>query len=218
MDPDMARLVRKLHKRIGDVKSKLYTWLWYRFLFFGMGKRCTINPPFFTHRSEYIELGRAVSIGPFCRIEAHPAHPGNRLLSPIIKIGNRVRIEHGVNISCHRSLIIEDEVLIAGGSYVGDNNHSIDPRGPRYLEQPLTSTPTMIGRGAWLGQNVCVLAGSVIGERSVIGAGSVVNGHIPPYSIAVGIPARVIKQYNFKTGQWERISRVDGLSKMRKGG
>ncbi|WP_373229845.1 acyltransferase [Cohnella sp.] len=99
-------------------------------------------------------------------------------------------------------MIIEDDALIAGGCYISDNNHSIDPEGPQYAEQPLTFSPTTIGKGVWLGQNVCVLAGANIGERSIIGAGSVVRGIIPPYSIAVGAPARVIKRYSFKTKQW----------------
>jgi len=118
-----------------------------------------------------------------------------------------VRIGHSVGISCHQSLEIGDDVLIAGGCYISDNNHSIDPEGPRYLSQPLKGQPTVIGKGVWLGHNVCVLAGSHIGERSIIGAGSVVKGVIPAYSMAAGNPARIVRQYNFETKRWERVER-----------
>jgi len=64
---------------------------------------------------------------------------------------------------------------------------------------------------------VCVLAGSFVGERSIIGAGSVVNGYIPPYSIAVGAPARVVKSYNFETKQWDKVSKGESHIKLIRG-
>ena len=195
-----------IHKRIGEIKSKLFTILWYKRMFYQMGSHSSIHPPFFTRNPQYMELGHHVSIGPYCRIEVHPAPVRSKAPKPFLQIGNRVRLEHGVNVSCHQSLIIEDEVLIAGGCYIGDNNHSMDPEGPRYLLQPLSGSPVVIERGVWLGQNVCVLAGSRIGERSIIGAGSVVNGHIPPFSIAVGSPAKVVKQYCFETKEWKKVN------------
>ena len=65
---------------------------------------------------------------------------------------------------------------------------------------------TKISDGVWLGENVSVLPGSHIVEKTIIGANSVVNGDIPPYSIAVGSPAKVIKKYNFQNKSWEKIN------------
>lgn len=202
----MGKLIYKLLKRSKRVLNKLFMILVYRAVFYKTGKRCSISRPVFLHNPEYIQLGNRVSIGPFCRIEVEPEQPGHRLIKPIITIGDRVVIEHGVNIGGQRSLTIEDDVLIAGGCYISDNDHSIDPEGPRYLDQPLNAMPTTIGKGVWLGQNVCILAGSYIGERSVIGAGSVVKGYIPSYSIAVGAPARVVKTFNFETKLWDKVT------------
>ena len=213
----MGAFTYKLHNRFGRLTRKLSMLLWYQSLFYKTGFRCSISRPLFTHHPEYIQLGNRVSIGPYCRIEVHPASPGNRRLKPVVTIGDRVRIEHGVNISGHSELLIEDDALIAGGCYISDNNHSMDPEGPRYLEQSLTTAPTIIGKGVWLGQNVCVLAGSMIGERSIIGAGSIVNGYIPSYSIAVGAPARVIKTYNFETKQWDKVAYGDSQHKLIRG-
>ena len=52
---------------------------------------------------------------------------------------------------------------------------------------------------------VCILPGVTIGEGSIIGALSVVTKDIPPFSIAVGSPAKVIKIYNFETEKWENV-------------
>lgn len=208
----MAGWIGYLHRRSRHVKNKLFTLLWYRYLFHRMGARCIINSPIYTYRPDAIEIGNRVSIGPSCRLEAYPDDPLSSGQVPMLKIGNRVRLEHRVQLSCLHSLIIEEEALIASGCYISDNNHSIDPTGPPYMDQPSTFAPTLIGRGVWIGQNVCVLAGSVIGERSVIGAGSVVKGYIPPYSIAVGAPARVVKRYCFDTNQWIKVENRETVS------
>jgi acetyltransferase-like isoleucine patch superfamily enzyme len=58
----------------------------------------------------------------------------------------------------------------------------------------MVSKPIEIGDDVWIGTGVKILKGVKIGKGAVIGAGSVVTRDIPPYSIAVGIPARVIKE------------------------
>ena len=65
--------------------------------------------------------------------------------------------------------------------------------------------PVHIGDKVWVGESVCILPGVTIGECSIIGAGSVVTKSIPPYSIAVGTPAKVIKRYNFDTRSWIKV-------------
>lgn len=63
----------------------------------------------------------------------------------------------------------------------------------------------MIGRESHIGANSVVVAGVEIGERCQIGAGSVVTKNIPPYSVAVGNPARVIKRYDPEKQAWVKI-------------
>ncbi|QMV43234.1 acyltransferase [Cohnella cholangitidis] len=198
----MAKWIGTLHGKLRSLMNKAFTLLWYRFLFHRIGEKSSISTPFYTYRPDAIGIGDQVSMGPACRLEAYPEDPLAPPQMPMLKIGNRVRLEHRVMITCLYSVVIEDDALIASGCYISDNNHSIDPEGPSYSQQPSTYAPTRIGKGVWLGQNVCVLAGSEIGEKSVIGAGSVVKGVIPPYSIAVGSPARVVKRYCFDTKTW----------------
>ena len=62
-----------------------------------------------------------------------------------------------------------------------------------------------IADNAWIGANSVVLCGVSIGKHSIIGAGSVVTKDIPPYSVAVGSPARVIKKYDFNKKEWIKV-------------
>jgi acetyltransferase-like isoleucine patch superfamily enzyme len=66
--------------------------------------------------------------------------------------------------------------------------------------------PIVIKRGCWIGQNVVVMPGVTIGELSIIGANSVVIGNIPPRSIAVGAPARVIKTWDATARAWVPVT------------
>ena len=65
--------------------------------------------------------------------------------------------------------------------------------------------PVKVGDYTHLGTNSTIMAGVTIGERCQIGAGSVVTKDIPPYSVAVGNPARVVKRYDFEKKEWVRV-------------
>ncbi|OHB58918.1 MAG: hypothetical protein A2Y12_17715 [Planctomycetes bacterium GWF2_42_9] len=74
------------------------------------------------------------------------------------------------------------------------------------MSQPLVNPGTVqIEDEVWLGEGVCVMPNVTIGKHSVIGSNAVVTKNIPPYSVAVGIPAKVIRQYNHETKGWERV-------------
>lgn len=77
----------------------------------------------------------------------------------------------------------------------GENRkHSFDRNGLLPATTEVVSAPVVIGAGCWIGAGVTILPGVEIGDCSVIAAGSVVTKSIPPFSIAAGIPAKVIKQ------------------------
>ncbi|BAY12508.1 acyltransferase [Calothrix sp. NIES-2098] len=132
-----------------------------------------------------------------------------------IYLGNKVAIERNVDIGCldGTSIYIDDETfigpnvciagpgdikigkycMIASHSGIYANNHNFaDPIEPiRY--QGITRKGIVIEDDCWLGHGVTVLDGVTIGKGSVIGAGAVVTKNIPPFSVAVGIPAKTIK-------------------------
>src|SRR5690606_31771009 len=75
--------------------------------------------------------------------------------------------------------------LLAGGKVMNDLNTPV-------IKQQRTSLGIKVGSGCWLGTGTVVMDGSVIGDNCIIGAGAVVKGEIPPYSVAVGMPAKVL--------------------------
>ena len=72
-------------------------------------------------------------------------------------------------------------------------NHETAPERP-IVEQGWVSRPVEIGSDCWIGMGVCILPGARLGDRCIVGAGSVVTGELDPDSVAVGNPARVIKR------------------------
>jgi acetyltransferase-like isoleucine patch superfamily enzyme len=86
---------------------------------------------------------------------------------------------------------------MADGIYITDNLHGYEDVSRPVMPQPLKNPgPVTIEDEVWLGENVCVLPNVTIGKHSVVGSNSVVTKDIPPYSVAVGTPARVIKTYS----------------------
>jgi len=97
-------------------------------------------------------------------------------------------------ISAVRSVVLEDDVLLARNVYISDHSHRFTSTDKPVLAQGLDKIrPVLIRKGAWLGQNVVVCPGVTIGIGAVIGANSVVTEDVSDFSIAVGAPARVVR-------------------------
>ena len=111
---------------------------------------------------------------------------------PVLRIGDRVGLRPWCTLSAAVSIDIEDDVIMSACTTVVDSEHTFRGGNPNPLYNPLDAAPIRIGRGTLVGANSVILAGSDIGEQCIIGAGSVVRGRIPDYSVAVGAPARVV--------------------------
>lgn len=97
---------------------------------------------------------------------------------------------------------IHDDVILAQHVVVSGLNHNyLDIKTP-ISNQGVTTKPTVIRSGTWIGANVSILAGVSIGRNCVIGAGSVVTKDLPDYSLAIGNPARVIKYFDLESNSW----------------
>ena len=111
-----------------------------------------------------------------------------------IRIGRGTFLNVAVMVASVELVEIGDHCMLANGCFITDGNHRFDD-----FEQPVTwqgfSTkgPTRIADNVWCGANVVITSGVTIGERCVIGANSVVNRDLPPYSLAAGAPAKVLK-------------------------
>lgn len=111
-----------------------------------------------------------------------------------IDIGSGTFLNLGVMIASLEHVGIGDHCMLANGCVVTDSDHAVgDPDVPVTQQGFVSRGPTSIGDDCWLGANVVVTSGVTIGERCVIGAGSVVTHDIPPWSVAVGAPARVVR-------------------------
>lgn len=132
--------------------------------------------------------------------------PQEGLPHPKIRIGEHCYLGYHLSILAGADVMIGNRVLMASDILITTEAHGMDPESEiPYMDQPLSVAPVSIGDGCWLGEKVMVMPGVTIGEKSIIGAGSIVTKDIPAFSIAVGNPARVIKKYHFDTHTWERV-------------
>ncbi len=125
--------------------------------------------------------------------------------SPKTRIGKNVYI--GPYCSLGEVTLEEDALLSTGASVInGPRQHGLDRIDVPIREQPGQWQPVRIGRGAWVGERAVVMAD--VGCHSVIGAGAVVTRPIPDWAVAVGVPARVIRQRNRRESPGVKTSSI----------
>ena len=124
---------------------------------------------------------------------------------PTLFIGKGSVFGYNNHITCVNNVHIGNNVLTANNVYISDNLHSYEDINIPIIKQPVKfKKQVIIGNGAWVGENVCII-GASIGNNSVIGANSVVTRDIPDFCVAVGSPARVIKKYDFRDECWKSL-------------
>ncbi|HET9721286.1 MAG TPA: acyltransferase [Solirubrobacteraceae bacterium] len=110
------------------------------------------------------------------------------------RIGSGSFLNIGVMVAAHELVEIGRHCMFANGCFVTDANHRFDDLEKPVPWQGFTSKgPTRVGDNVWCGAHVVITSGVTVGERCVIGANSVVTEDLPPFSIAAGAPARVIR-------------------------
>lgn len=107
-------------------------------------------------------------------------------------IGDHVSIREFCDIGAFGGLSIGSNVSIASGTVILTTEHDYRQAATLIRDAPTQLKPTIIEEDVWIGSRVGVTAGVTIGRGSVIGIGAVVTKSIPPYSVAVGVPAKVI--------------------------
>lgn len=120
--------------------------------------------------------------------------------SGTVSIGRNTHIQSGCIFNAFvSSIIIGDNCMIAPRCAFMPYGHSVDDLSRPMREQPLVSKGNIVLEDdVWLGVNVSIMDGVTIGRGAVIGAGAVVTKDIPPYAIAGGVPARIIR---FRTAE-----------------
>lgn len=181
------------------VMDSIYTRLWFA------GSRI-IRRPFYVKGLRHIDFGKNLTTGVGCRIEAFPEEN-----KTCLTFGQNVEINDYVHIGAIESVKIGNNVLIASKVFISDHNHGCytgdSPDHPHTppKERKLYSRPVVIEDNVWLGEFVAVLPGVTIGSGSIVGTMSVVTRDVPPYCIAAGVPAKVIKKFDFARNEWIKV-------------
>ena len=98
-----------------------------------------------------------------------------------------------------------NHIILAQHVVMSGLNHIYEDVSRPIVDQNVRTAPIVIEDDCWIAANVVITAGVTIGKHSIIAAGAVVTKDVPPYSIAAGNPAKVIKQYDGERGEWARI-------------
>ncbi len=144
----------------------------------------------------------SIQIGDDCEICAYlSAKKGAR-----ITIGDRTTIRGGL-VGAVNSITIGNDAIISNSVHIYDNNnHPTDPDkrlemtcsgsfyGPLWSWDKSASAPVVIEDNVWIGERSTILKGVIIGKGSIVGCDSVVTKSVPPYSVACGNPAKVVKR------------------------
>lgn len=148
------------------------------------------------------EIARFLVLKIFCKkIESIWIRAGTAFFYPEnISIGKRVSINDNVYVDGYGGVEIGDDSGIAYGSTLISEDHVFDDPDTPIRDQPKTPGKITIEKNVWIASNVTILRNVTIGEGSVIAAGSVVAKSIPPYCVAGGNPARVIRKRTRRQG------------------
>ena len=146
-----------------------------------LGRRVQVHA-----RKGYARLivGRWVHVGDENRIRAHEG---------TMRIGDKCVFGRDNTINGYLDIEFGESALMADWCYVCDFDHKMDNIEMAIKDQGIVKTPVRIGPDTWIATKVTILRGTTIGRGCVLGAHAVVKGDIPDFSIAVGSPAKVVK-------------------------
>ena len=171
-----------------------YLVRYWRFLVFRLRNRHVIVRGFvFMDRGVELEarpgygrlvLGRWIHLGVNTALRCHEG---------TLSVGDKAVLGRNVSVNCFLDIEIGAAALFADDIYVSDFDHNFADLTVPIKDQGIAKSRVRIEPDVWLGTKVTVARGVVIGEGAVVGANAVVTHDLPPYSVSVGVPARVVK-------------------------
>lgn len=195
-----------LRKFLKIIYIKLIKKYYKSFYSLSIGRNTVIHRPKKLEGARNIYIGNNSFIGSDAWLATFPTYHGIKY-SPKIIIEDNVSIGRYANITAIDQITIKSGCLISEFFYTSDHSHGYDPSLGIYpAEQQLFSKGKVtIGPGCFIGFRVCVMPGVNIGKGCVVGSNSVVTKDLPDFTIAVGVPAKAIKRFNFDTKTWVNI-------------
>ncbi|MCA1824701.1 MAG: DapH/DapD/GlmU-related protein [Mycobacteriales bacterium] len=147
-------------------------------------------------------IGKWVHVGSGNHIRCHE---GN------LRIGDKCVFGKDNTINCYLDIEFGPAALVADWVYICDFDHRFDDIHTPIKDQGIVKEPVRIGRDVWIGEKSSILRGVTVGEGAVIGSHCLVNTDIPPYSVAVGVPARVIRNRieDYHAAEAKRLAHQD---------
>lgn len=183
----IARLLNKIYRT-------LYT-LYKKKKFAACGK-ITLMPRINVIGGQHIYIGDRVFVAKDCVLATWPKHNGLEF-HPQIIIEDEVTIGEGAHITAINKIVISKGTLLGKYVTISDNSHgqsTFDELIIRPTKRCLFSKgPVVIEENVWIGDKATILPNIIIGKGSIIGAGAIVTKNVPPYSVVVGNPGKVIK-------------------------
>jgi len=152
------------------------------FVFMGRGVELYARPGY-----GRLILGRWVHIGDGNKLRVHEG---------TMRIGDKCVFGRASTVNCYLDIEFGAATLVADWVYICDFDHVFADVTTPIKDQGIVKSPVCIGPGVWIGVRSTILRGVSIGRGTVVGAHAVVTGDVPPYSIVVGAPARVVRRRN----------------------
>ena len=183
-----------------------------------LGKGCFFERDVRWQVPSRVFLGQRVMVGEGCFVDANSLDSRIELMDDVwlsrgcylvagpgmeITIGPKTYIGHRSLFYGHGGIQIGRDVLMANDVQLICGNHTFARRDLPIRAQPTEERPIIIEDDVWLGASAIVLGGVTVGQGAVVGAGAVVTHSLPPYSIARGVPARIVGQRGEGAGEME---------------
>ena len=172
---------------------------WIERAFNAVGEGFSVQQPFYLLGGVNITVGKNFNTFKGLRIETYSDHNGVKY-TPNLTIGDNVSLNFDCHIGCVEKITIGNNVLFASRVFITDHFHGTinsleELQIPPRLRVLSTKGEVRIEDDVWIGEGVVIMPGVTIGKGAVIGANAVVTKDIPAYSVASGVPAKIIKQF-----------------------
>ncbi len=174
--------------------------LMYKIIFGRIGFLSFIGKPTFLRGVKRIYLGKSVHIFPNIRLEV--VNKNAR-----IEFKDNVSIAQNVHITAGDELIINESTSILANVCITDIDHEYTDLDINIRRQDYKINKTEIGENCMIGMGAIILAGTCLGKQNIVAANSVVKGVFPDYCVIAGVPAKIIKKYNFHTKSWDKYEK-----------
>ena len=122
-----------------------------------------------------------------------------------LRIGTRVLVGRGSMLSAGGLLEVGDYCLLAPQVFISDADHVYRNIMRPYMDQGATAGKVVVEENCWLGIHAVVSGNIIVGRGSVVAANAVVTKDVPPFAVVAGVPARVLKLFNFNSATWDTV-------------